>query len=76
MATALTTVATARQESMSDWSDMQDFGAPTTGLTNSEGNDPRLRGALTGVCFEALSDRDALEQVHYFSEGRRLLFGV
>jgi len=66
----------ARQELMTGWSDTQGFGASSAASMNSEGNNPRPRGPSSGLGCEVLSDQDRLEQVHCFSEGRRLLLGV
>ena len=76
MVVGLTTVTTAHLESMTGWGDMEGSGAWSAESTSSEGEDHRLRGPSSGVGCEILSDRDMSEQVHYFSEGRRLLLGV
>jgi len=55
---------------------MQAFGALSAESTNSEGGGPQFRGPSSAVGYEVLSDHDIPEQVHCFSEGRRLLLGV
>ena len=55
---------------------MQAFDPPAAESTYSEGGGPPFGGPLSGVGFEALSDWDASERAHHFSEGRRLLLGV
>jgi len=53
---------------------MQSIDASFVESMNSEGDNPLVRGSPLGIC--ALSDWDPIEQVHYFSEGRRLLLGM
>ena len=54
---------------------MQSLEVSSAESVNPEDN-RSLRDLSLGVSYEALSDLDASERVCYFSEGRRLLFGV
>ncbi|KAF9651047.1 hypothetical protein BDM02DRAFT_1036590 [Thelephora ganbajun] len=64
------------QEMVADWSDVWSSDTSFTKAKNSEGNNPLVRGPSLGVNDETLSAWSTPEQVHCFSEGRRLLFGI
>ena len=55
---------------------MQFLDASSVESINSEDNDFPVGDPSLEACCDELSDRDVAEQIHRFSEGRRLLLGV